>query len=117
MKIVKVPQMVIDEGKFVQVDKYAIADDENQPVSDKTFDSKADAKELMTGLVNFEKGLAFGKAQYPGMSAKSLKGKANLIASYLGWEEDGRPVKKVDPKKDVNKAGDDNGGDNGEEFE
>lgn len=45
-------------------------------------------------LRHLETGLEFAAAQYPDIAERAKRGKANTIAEFLAWEEQGRPVKE-----------------------
>lgn len=62
-------------------------------VDGKTYTSREAAEEALASLANLQEGLAFANAQYPDLSDKAKRGKANVIAEYLDWVAAGKPVK------------------------
>jgi len=83
-------------GKLTDVVKYLVIDAEGKPVATKFFDSEEAAQAHIDGLGNLAEGLAFAKAQFPGLADKALMGKANVVAGYLDWIAAGRPVKELE---------------------
>jgi len=82
-------------GKLVDVSKFLVVDENGEPVLPKFFDTEVEAQAQIDGLGNLSEGLAFAKAQFPEQADKALKGKGLLIAAYLDWIANGRPVKEV----------------------
>lgn len=82
-------------GKLVEVTKYLVVDADGEPVVGKFFDTAALAQEQIDSLGNLAEGLAFAKANFPDLSPKAQKAKANVVAEYLDWIAAGRPVKEA----------------------
>lgn len=86
----------ITAGKLVTVEQFYIGDAEEAPVSGKMHNTVEEAQAELAGLGYFAEGLEFAKAQFPDISEKAQKGKANVIADFLKWVAEGKPV--VEPK-------------------
>ena len=82
-------------GKLVDVSKFLVVDENGEPVLPKFFDTEVEAQAQIDGLGNLSEGLAFAKAQFPEQADKAQKGKGLLVAAYLDWIANGRPVKEV----------------------
>lgn len=65
-------------------------------VDGKVYTTREAAEAALANLANLQEGLAFANAQYPDLSDKAKRGKANVIAEYLDWIAAGKPVKEAE---------------------
>lgn len=61
-------------------------------VDGKIYSTIEEAQEAKAKLRHLETGLQFAEAQYPDLADRAKRTKANMVAEYLAWEEQGRPV-------------------------
>src|SRR5690554_2116627 len=61
---------------------------ESYVVDGKTYKTKEAAEAAIAALENVQIGLEFVAAQYPELSERGARTKANLIGEYLDWIED-----------------------------
>lgn len=75
-------------GKFVE--QFAVVDEAGNLIGTKAHKTRAEAEAELGGLKYFAKGLEFARATAAeGTSDKALVGKANIVAAFLMWEEQG----------------------------
>ena len=97
-KIESLNNKVVKAGKLVNVESFIILDEAGSFVSGtKEYDTREEAQAVIDGMGNYAEGLAFAKAFFPDQAEKAQIGKANVIADYLTWIADGRPVKEAKP--------------------
>lgn len=96
-QIETITNTVIKANKRVAVESFLIVDAEGALISGtKAYDTREEAQAKIDSMGNLAEGLAFAKAQFPGMADKALVGKANAVAAYLDWVAAGKPVKSVE---------------------
>lgn len=96
-QIETITNTVIKANKRVAVESFLIVDAEGALISGtKAYDTREEAQAKIDSMGNLAEGLAFAKANFPGMADKALVGKANAVAAYLDWIAAGRPVKSVE---------------------
>lgn len=101
-KIESLNNKVVKAGKLVDVESFIILDESGAFVSGtKEYDTREEAQAVIDGMGNYAEGLAFAKAQFPDQAEKAQIGKANVIADYLTWVADGRPVKEAKPAEEA----------------
>lgn len=84
LSILPLPNVVA--GKFVTY--YAVVDQSGELVGAKSHKTEAEAEVELGSLKFYAKGLEFARAVAPeGASDKSLVGKANIVASFLLYQE------------------------------
>lgn len=84
LSVIALPQVVA--GKFV--DRFAVVDQAGELVGAKAHNTKEEAEAELGTLKFYATGLEFARATAPeGASAKSLVGKANIVASFLLYQE------------------------------
>lgn len=97
-KIESLVNTVIKAGKRVKVETFIVVDQAGEFVSGtKEVATEAEAQAQIDGLGNYAEGLAFAKACFPDQADKAHIGKANIIAEFLTWVADGKPVKEAKP--------------------
>lgn len=73
-------------GKFV--DQFVVVDTEGNLIGKKAHRTEAEAQVELGGLKYYATGLEFARATAAeGATDKSLVGKANVVASFLLWQE------------------------------
>jgi hypothetical protein len=98
VKIITVKDIV--DGKIDDVDRYIVTDDTDQPLDGKWYKDKEAADAVLESIGKLEEGLEYAKAQFPQLSEKAQRSKANTVASYLQWVTSGKPVKQVNTPKE-----------------
>lgn len=84
-------------GSFKEEVFFYVADDSNgQLVGRKAHATKEEAEAELAGMSGLLEGLEFARAQFPKLGDKAHVGKANVIAEYLTWVAQGKPVKTVE---------------------
>lgn len=97
-KIESLVNTVIKGNKRVQVETFIVVDANGEFVSGtKEVETEAEAQAQIDGLGNYAEGLEFAKACFPDQVDKAHVGKAKLIAEYLTWIAEGKPVKEAKP--------------------
>lgn len=97
-KIESLSNRVVKAGKLTTVETFIIVDAAGSFVSGtKEYDSQAEAQAVIDSLGNYAEGLAFAKAKYPDQAEKAQIGKANVVADYIQWIADGKPVTEAKP--------------------
>lgn len=82
----------LKSGSLVKTEVFYVADEAEQPVTGKSHSTLELAQSELDGMAYLVEGMAYAKAQFPELADKALKGKANVIAAFLEWDANGRPV-------------------------
>lgn len=64
-------------------------------VNGKIYKTREEAVAAQEALANLALGLEFAEAQYPDLADRAKRTKANNVAEYLTWVEEGKPVKEA----------------------
>lgn len=83
-------------GVFKEESFSFVADAEGNLVGKKAHATVEDAQKELDGMGHYLTGLEFAKAQFPKDGDKAHVAKANVIARFLSWEAEGRPVLTAD---------------------
>lgn len=101
-KIESLVNTVIKAGKRVKVETFIVVDEAGEFVSGtKEVATEAEAQAQIDGLGNYAEGLAFAKACFPDQADKAHIGKANIVAEFLTWVAEGKPVKAPKPAEEA----------------
>ena len=73
---------------------------ESYVVDGKTYKTVEAAEAAIEALENVQTGLAFVAAQYPELSERGARTKANLIGEYLDWVNAGQPELSEEEKSE-----------------
>lgn len=74
-------------------------------VNGKIYKTLAEAEAAQEALANLALGLEFAEAQYPDLADRAKRTKANNVAEYLTWVENGKPVKEASEGEDEGAEG------------
>lgn len=83
---------VVRGGKLVTDKAFIVTDEAGNLLGGKQYPTEAEAKEAQGELQHIADGMAFVVATTPDLSPKAKVGKAKIVAAYLKWVEDGKPV-------------------------
>lgn len=85
-------------GVFKTETFFYVGDAEEKLVGKKAHSTREEAQAELDGMGFYLTGLEFAKAQFPKDGDKAHVAKANIVARYLAWESEGKPV--VELKED-----------------
>lgn len=92
--VASVSTTTVVNGQLGQVEKYfATNEDVHAPIDGKLYDTAEEAQAVADASQGLAEGMAYATAQYPDLSDKARRGKANVIADYRAWIGNGRAVK------------------------
>lgn len=83
-------------GVMKEEEFHYVADETGALVGKKAHGTLAEAEHELSGLKGLEEGLEFAKAQFPELGQKAQVGKANVVAEFLSWVANGKPVKDAE---------------------
>lgn len=95
LSIASVEIPTFDGIELVTSVQFIIQGEDGKSYNGTFYKTQEDAQAYIDGAVHEIEAMTFAKAHFPELTHKGHVGKANLVASYLKWNADGRKVKEV----------------------
>ncbi len=97
--IKKISCPLMEKGELIMIDQYLVCDESEKSIDGVLHKTEEAAEAVVTNFAKLAIGLEYARMRYPGIAEKSQKAKANVIADYFLWEEEGKPLSVVKEKK------------------